>query len=67
MLCKIKILKRLEGVYTKLQPEVGKVYDAHYAPIKYDTSGTKNREFCVIDVKDKRIVVRRGEFELVEG
>ncbi len=60
MQCKVKILKPLEGVYPEYQPEVGKVYDADYRK-----SRKGNADFAVIDIKDKRIIVRMDEFELI--
>ena len=58
--CKIKVICHLPGVFPEYQPEIGKVYDAEYATTE------KKLEFCVINVSDKRIVVRKGEFEVVE-
>ena len=66
MKCKIKITRHLEGVFPDYQPEVGNIYDADYSPAKHNKEGCRNNEFCVVDIKDKRIVLRRGEFELVE-
>lgn len=66
MQCKIRTTKGLDGVWPEYQPEVGKVYDADYAPAKHNKEGCRNSEFCVVDIKDKRIVLRRGEFEIVE-
>lgn len=60
MLCKVRIIKPLEGVYREYQPEVGKVYDADY----YKSRG-RYADFAVIDIKDKRIIVRMGEFEVI--
>ncbi len=58
---KIKILRYLEGVFPEYQPEVGKVYDGEYF-----TSRKRVADFAVIDIKDKKIVVRVGEYEIVE-
>ncbi len=66
MRCKIEILKHLEGVFPKYQPEVGKVYDADYVPKKYRADGNRSGEFAVLDIQDKRIIVRRGEFKIAE-
>ena len=60
MLCKVRILKPLEGVYREYQPEVGKVYDAEYCESR---KGYNN--FAILDIKDKKIVVRMDEFEVV--
>lgn len=61
MKCKVKCLKHLIGVYPELQPEVGKVYEAEYFWPRYKTAET-----AVIDIKGKKILMRRGEFEIVE-
>ena len=60
MLCKVKILTPLQGVFRDYQPEMGKIYDAEYRK-----SRKGNADFAVIDIKDKRIIVRLGEFEIV--
>lgn len=64
--CKVKILCPLCGVYPMYQPEVGKIYDADYRPVNYRTTGQVNSPVCVIDVQDKRICLRKGEYEIVE-
>ena len=63
--CKVRILSPLPEVFHAYQPTVGQVYDANYLP---PTSVRKNRiaEVCVISVKDKKIALRKGEFEIVE-
>lgn len=66
MQCKIRIIKPLEGVFLEYQPEVGKIYDADYTPGDRQKNGNGHSEFCVIVVKDKKIILRRGEFEVVE-
>lgn len=66
MQCKVRIEKGLEGVWPEYQPDIGKIYDADYTPAKRNEKRSMNREFCVVDIKDKRIVLRRGEFEIVE-
>ena len=66
MNCKVKILKHLEGVFPEYQPTVGKVYNANYTPGKHHKNGCRNAEFCVVDILDKRIVLRSREFEIVE-
>ncbi len=62
--CKVRILKPLEGVYLKYQPIVGEVYDAVYKE-KYDLRW--NNPVCHIDILDKKICLRRGEYEIVEA
>ena len=66
MRCKVKIVKPLAGVYVQLQPEIGKVYDAHYSEARSGKARYKSAEFCVIDINGKPIIARRGEFEIVE-
>lgn len=63
--CKVRILKYEEGVFPEYQPEIGKVYDAKYA---CQTSRGRGNyaPVCIIDVKGKRIALRRGEYEIVE-
>lgn len=59
--CKIRVIKEVIDIFPEYIPKVGMVYDAIYRnPRRIMT------EFCVIDVLDKRIVLRRGEFEIVE-
>lgn len=65
---KILVTKVPEGVYPEYQPEVGKVYEAEYVPPKVKGDGyTTYREFCVVDIKDKRICLRNGEFAVIGG
>jgi hypothetical protein len=59
---KIRTTKGLEGVWMMYQPEVGKVYDAEYYPQKI----RGQPPMAVIIIKDKQIIVRQHEFELVE-
>lgn len=61
MQCKIKVLKHLEGVYSSLQPEVGRIYDAQF----HDCLD-KAREIAVITINNKLIALRKSEFERVE-
>lgn len=58
---KIRIIHALEGVFPKYQPVIGGVYDALYRQ-----SNKRYADFSVITVLDKYIVVREGEFEIVE-
>ena len=64
--CKVKIIRPLSGVYARYQPEIGKIYDADYREANYGTSGCVTAPICVINVLDKRICLRRGEYEIVE-
>lgn len=64
--CKVKVLCPLPGVYPEYQPEVGKIYDADYRKVNHRTSGQVNGPVCVINILDKRICLRKGEYEIVE-
>lgn len=57
---KVKPVIELSGVFTEYQPVVGQVYDGAYRE-----SRCNNADFCVIQVKDKQIVMRTGEYEIV--
>lgn len=62
---KVRILKYLDGVHPEYQPVVGKVYDAIYN-VKYANKNPSQRVYiCIIDVKDKKICLRKGEYELL--
>lgn len=61
MMCKARIIKPLNGVFPEYQPEVGKVYDAEYCESR---KGYNN--FAILDIKDKKIVVRMDEFEVIK-
>ena len=59
--CKVKVIKNILDLFPECRPEVGKVYDADYVP------GTgKANDVAVIDLADKKILLRKGEFETVE-
>lgn len=68
--CKIRIIRPLNGVYPLYQPQVGKVYDAEFVPAA-PRDGTRskhyNNEFCVLDIANKKLVVRPGEYEMIGG
>ena len=63
--CKIRITKYANGVFPEYQPEIGRVYEAKYVR---QTSDNMRRyaPVCIIDVKDKRIALRKDEYEIVE-
>ena len=64
---RIRAIKHLEGVFPEYQPVVGKVYEAEWFPCRRHTTGhdTGSKAFCLVDIKDKRIALRCGEFEFV--
>lgn len=61
---KIKVLCPLPGVFTKYQPQVGKIYDAEYHPAK-KRGNSSSVAVCLIDILDKRIALRKDEYEIV--
>lgn len=67
MKCQIKVIKEVVDIFAKYQPKVGQVCDADYAPAMHSNRGDgHNRaEFCVINVFDKKIALRKGEYEIV--
>lgn len=62
---KIRITKDIENLYPQYTPKVGKIYDAEY--IESTITYQKGHDICVINIADKRIIVRDDEFEIVEG
>lgn len=66
MKCQIKIIKEVVDIFPSLQPKVGKIYDADFSPARRKTNrGEGKAEFCVVDVLDKKIILRKGEYEIV--
>ena len=65
MRCKIRIIKEVEGVYREYRPKVGKVYDAEY--IDSSKAYKKFPPVCILNIAGKRIIIRKSEFEIVEG
>ena len=63
---KIRVVKDVDGIFPEYRLEVGKVYEAKYVPRSRRQNGTGVGEFCVIDILDKQIVLRNGEFEIVD-
>lgn len=65
--CKVRILCHLPGVYTNYQPTVGEIYEAEYKKATQRKGGRYYAPVCFIEVLDKKICLRRGEYEIVEG
>lgn len=65
----IKVTKFVEDIFPEYRPTVGAIYDAEYTPRATMRGHWKgysgNREFCIINVRDKRIILRSGEFEII--
>ena len=69
--CKIKVIKEVTDIFPKYRPLVGQVYDAVVSPrtqkrVGKDTSQGKS-EFCIVEVLDKKIALRKGEYEIIGG
>lgn len=67
MNCRVRVTKEILDLFPQYRPRTGDVYDARYIPAKHQKDGSCNahRAFCVVDVLDKRIVLREDEFEIV--
>ena len=63
MNCKIRITQEIEGLYPEYQPKVGKVYYAEYIE---PTSQRQGSAICVVNILGKRIILRKGEYEIVD-
>lgn len=55
---KIRVTELVTEIYEKYRPEQGKVYDAVKGKTKL-----KQKEFVVLDILDKKIILRLGEYE----
>ena len=55
---KIRVTELVTEIYEMYRPELGKVYDAVKGRTKL-----KQKEFVVLDILDKKIILRKGEFE----
>ena len=55
---KIRVTELVTEIYEKYRPEQGKIYDAVKGRTKL-----KQKEFVVLDIMDKKIILRKGEFE----
>lgn len=63
---KVMPIKLLPGVFASMQPVVCALYDAEY--VRSPSAGSGNfKDFCVIKVKGKKVVMRRGEFVIIGG
>lgn len=59
----IRVIKAPEGVLPELMPEVGAVYRATRSVRRPGVQ--QFAEFCWIELKGKKIVLRKGEYEIV--
>lgn len=67
--CEIKIIEEVTSIFPKYQPKVGQIYKAILSPgylIRVSENSSHGKaEFCIIDVLDKKIALRKGEYEIV--
>ena len=59
---KIRVTELVTEIYEQYRPELGKIYDAVKGKSKL-----KVKEFVVVPIRDKQIILRVGEFEIVEA
>lgn len=59
----IRVIKEPTGVLPELMPEVGAVYRAQKSVRR--PGAQQFAEFCWIEMKGKKIVLRKGEYEIV--
>lgn len=59
----IRVTKAPEGVLPELMPEVGAVYRATKSVRR--PGNQQYPEFCWIEMKGKKLVLRKGEYEIV--
>ena len=57
---KIRVTRPVGGLFPECQPEIGKEYDATRS------EPPKGKPFVVIEVGEKKIVLRDGEYEITE-
>jgi hypothetical protein len=67
-LCKVKVIREALDIFPEYRPKVGTVYDAEYSPGRWipRKNYAGKAEFAVVNILDKRIVLRKGEFEIVK-
>jgi hypothetical protein len=65
---KVRVVKRLEGVFEEYQPVVGGIYEAIFRESmrRGGNSNHCNGSFCIVLIKDKRIIIRESEMEVLE-
>jgi hypothetical protein len=64
----IKVTKEVTDIFPQYRPKVGKIYEAELSPAKlkkYKNTYGGKPEFCIVDILDKKIVLRTGEYEIV--
>lgn len=62
---KIRCIQEVMPIFAEYRPEFGKVYDAEKGNRPRKRKHSKN--FVIVPIRDKRIVLREGEYEIVGG
>ncbi len=66
-MAKIKAIRQVPDLFPECQPIVGKIYEAEITESRRWKDGRpRNTPFCIIEISGKRIVLRHGEYEVVE-
>lgn len=60
---KIRCVQEVVQIFKEYRPELGKVYDDEKGNRPRKRKHTK--DFVILNILDKRIVLRQGEFEVV--
>lgn len=60
----IRVIKEPVGVLPGLMPEIGRIYEAQKG--RSTENGGRGRPFCWIEINGKKIVLREGEYSVVE-
>lgn len=60
---KIRCIQEVMSIFAEYRPECGKVYDAWKGSRPRKRKHSKN--FVIVPIRDKRIVLREGEYEIV--
>lgn len=66
MQCKIRITKEIADLFPQYRPKVGQVYNAEYIE-PTNSYPPRGDAICVVKILGKRIILRKGEFEIVKG
>lgn len=63
--CRVRVTRPLDEVFPEYRPQVGGIYDAMYKA-GGPNIGVGSAHVCIITVKDKKICLRPGEYEILE-
>ena len=65
---RVKVIKEVLDLFPECRPQVGAVYDAVYSPkvSRRQRAYSGKAEFCVINFRGKHIVLREGEYEIIQ-